>query len=175
MGLADELQKLEDLRRRGTLSDAEFAQAKAALLAGGAAPGEHPLGEYLSDQLAEIRYQNELARLDREWEIERQQYLVVDRYGRRHVPTAGMGIGSAVVGGVFGVIWTVMAVAITSEAPDFGPFAIAQVIFPLFGMVFIVAAVGWGVHCYSRAQKYDAAFRAYRARRRQVAPEQFQE
>jgi hypothetical protein len=173
MGLADELQKLEDLRRRGTLTDAEFEQAKAALLAGGTGPAEQSLG-HLSNQLAEVRYQNELARIDREWEIERQQYLVADRYGRRHIPTSGKGIGSAVVGGVFGVIWTVMAFSITSGAPDFGPFAIAQVVFPLFGVVFILAAIGWGVHCHSRAQKYDAGYRAYQARRSQVAPEQFQ-
>jgi hypothetical protein len=174
MGLADELQKLEDLRSRGTLSDAEFGQAKAALLAGRADPAERPLGQHLSDQLAAVRDQNELARIDREWEIERQQYLVADRYGRRHVPTAGMGIGSAVVGGVFGVIWTVMAVAVTSAAPDFGPFAIVRVVFPLFGVVFVAAAIGWGVYCLSRARKYDAAFRLYQARRRQVAPESFQ-
>jgi hypothetical protein len=82
-----------------------------------------------------------------------------------------MGIGAAVVGGAFGVIWTVMAIAITSGAPDFGPFAMAKTVFPLFGVVFIVAAIGWGVYCYTRAQKYDAAFRAYQARRRRMAPE----
>jgi len=173
MSLADELQKLEDLRRGGTLSDAEFQQAKAALLAGGTAAAEQPLGQHLSNQLAEFRHENELARLDREWEIERQQYLIADRYGLRHVPTAGMGIGAAVVGGVFGAIWLVMAVSITSGAPDFGPFAIARLVFPLFGVLFILAAVGWGIYCHSRAQKYDAAFRAYRTRRNQVAPEQF--
>jgi hypothetical protein len=43
MGLADELQKLDALRRQGALSDAEFAQAKATLLAGGVA-AEQPLG-----------------------------------------------------------------------------------------------------------------------------------
>jgi hypothetical protein len=64
-----------------------------------------------------------------------------------------------------------MAIAITSGGPDFGPFATARAVFPLFGVVFIVAAIGWGVYCYTRAQKYDAAFRAYQARRRQVALE----
>lgn len=165
MGLADELQKLDDLRRRGTLSDAEFAQAKAALLGGGAAPAAEPIGQHLSEQLAEVRHQNELARIDREWEVERQQYLVADRYGRRHVPTTGMGLGSAVAGGVFGVFWTAMTYSITSGAPDFGGFAVAKVMFPLFGLVATVGAVGWGLFCYARAQKYDAAFRAYQTRR----------
>ena len=38
MALTDELAKLEDLHRRGVLSDEEFARAKARLLDGGATP-----------------------------------------------------------------------------------------------------------------------------------------
>jgi hypothetical protein len=168
MGLADELQKLEQLHRSGSLTDAEFSQAKAALLANPSAPADETLGQHLSDQLAEVRHQNELARHDREWEIEKQQYLVAGRYGRRYVPTAGMGIGTAVAGGVFGLIWTVMAIAITSRAPDVMPFAISKVVFPLFGVVFIAAAIGWGFYCFSRAKKYEQAFRAYQSRRDNV-------
>ena len=171
MGLADELQKLEDLGRRGTLTDAEFNQAKTALLAGGTGAAEQPLGQHLLDQLAEVRYQNELTRIDRKWEIERQDYLVAGRYGHRQVPTSAMGIVSAVVGGGFGAFWTVMAASITSGAPGFGPFGLVQVVFPLFGVVCTVTAIGWGVRCYLRAQKYDAAFRAYQVRRNQVAGE----
>lgn len=170
MSLADELVKLEELRRSGALTDAEFTQAKAALLAGPASAADAPLAEHL----AEVRYQNELARLDREWEIERQQYLIADRYGRRHVPTAGMGMGSAVVGGVFGIFWTIMAASMTSGAPDFGAFSLIRVVFPLFGVLFTAAAVGYGLYAYSRAQKYDVAYRDYRARREKVRPEQFQ-
>src|SRR5262249_44557684 len=137
MSLADELQKLEDLRRSGALSDQEFARAKAALLAGPPAPAGEPIAQHLSDQLAEVRYQNELAQVDREWEIERQRYVITDRYGRQQIPTAGMGIGIAVVGGVFGLIWTVVAFSLTSAAPDFGPFGLIRFVFPLFGLVFI--------------------------------------
>jgi hypothetical protein len=170
MGIADELQKLEQLHRRGSLSDEEFAKAKTALLADPSGPADRELGEHLSAQLADVRSEQELARIDREWELERQQYLVADRYGLRRVPTTGMGIGVAVVGGVFGALWTVMATAITSAAPDFGPFSIAKVVFPLLGVVFIVAAVGMGVYVHSRALKYEEAFRAYRARRTTLGP-----
>jgi len=38
MNIADELQKLEELHRAGTLSDEEFARAKASVLAGSAPP-----------------------------------------------------------------------------------------------------------------------------------------
>jgi hypothetical protein len=171
MSLVDELAKLEELRRRGALSDAEFTQAKAALLAGAPAASGQQLGEHLADQLAEVKHQNELAQIDREWEIERQQYLIRNRMGMAQVPTAGMGIGMAVVGGVFGVFWTIMAVAITGSAPDIGPLPIIKVVFPLFGVVFTLAAVGFGVYAYSRAQKYQEAFAAYQARRARVKPE----
>jgi hypothetical protein len=76
-----------------------------------------------------------------------------------------MGIGGAVVGGVFGVFWTIMAFAITGSAPDEGPFTIAKVIFPLLGVLFTGAAIGYGIYCYSRAQRYQQAFQAYQARR----------
>src|SRR5687768_11739867 len=102
MSIADELSKLEDLRRRGVLNESEFEKAKAAVLAGGAAPaGDAPVVEHLSAQLAEVRYQNELARLDREWEIDREQYMITTKYGRRHVPTPGGSIAGAVIIGVF--------------------------------------------------------------------------
>ncbi len=165
MSLADELQKLDDLRRRGALTAAEFDQAKATLLAGKSAD----VGEHLADQLAEVRHQNDLAQLDREWEIERQQYLVTGKHGRQFVPTTGMGLLSAVGGGAFGVFWTVMAVSMMSGAPGDGAFGVAKVFFPLFGVVFIMVAVGWGVYCFLRAQKYDAAFRAYQDRRTRAA------
>jgi hypothetical protein len=171
MSIADELSKLEELRRSGALSETEFAQAKAALLRGAPAAAEPQLGQHLADQLAEVRHQNDLAQIDREWEIERQQYFISDRYGRRQVPTAGMGIGMAVIGGVFGLFWTIMAFSITGGAPDAGPFAIAKVIFPLFGIVFIGAAIGYGIYCYSRAQQYQQAYEAYRARRERANAE----
>ena len=169
MSLTDELLKLDELRRRGALSDEEFARAKAALLA----PGEE-LESHISDQLAAVRYQNELTRIDREWQIEREKYFVASRYGRRQIPTAGMGIGTALVGGVFGTIWTVMAVAITGSAPNFGPFAIAKFAFPLFGVAFTFFGIGWGIYCYNRAADYQRAEADYRARRQAIRPEQYE-
>jgi hypothetical protein len=169
MSIADELTKLEDLRRNGTLSEAEFAKAKALLL-NSPPPAQEALVKHLDDQHAETKYQNELARIDREWEIERQQYYVTNRYGVRQLPTTGMGLGIAVIGGVFGVFWTIMAIAITGGAPDVGPFPIAKVIFPLFGVLFTGAAVVFGIVCNVRAKKYQQAYEAYQTRRHQVRP-----
>lgn len=173
MSLADELAKLEELRRSGALTDTEFAQAKAKLLAGEAAPANGAVADKLGEQLAEVRYQNELERIDREWQIEREKYMVTGRYGRRYVPTPVMGRATAAIGGLFGVLWTIMAVSITSGAPDDGPFAIAKVIFPLFGVLFTGAAIGYGVYVASQAEAYNQVFAAYQARRAAVKPEDF--
>ncbi|MBA4062626.1 MAG: hypothetical protein C0501_02750 [Isosphaera sp.] len=173
MSLADDLVKLEELRRTGALTDREFDQAKAALLAGGRTAGPDPVAANLGAQLAEVRYQNELARIDREWEIEKEQYMVADKYGRRHVPTTGMGYSVAVFGGVFGVFWTVMAVSITGGAPDFGPFAVAGVLFPVVGVAITIGTVVFGVYCVRKAEAYNRALAAYQARRAAVRPEDF--
>jgi hypothetical protein len=176
MSIADELSKLEDLRRRGVLNDAEFEKAKAAVLAGGAAAaGDAPVVEHLSAQLAEVRYQNELARLDREWEIEREQYMISGRYGRRHIPTPGASLAGAAVVGVFGVLWTILAFTMMSGfgGPEGSPFGIVSCIFPLFGVMFTVFGVWMGIHAHGKAQKYQEALAAYQRRRAQVRPEQF--
>lgn len=173
MSIADELGKLEELRRSGALNDSEFAQAKAALLNSSATGAEPPLGQHLADQLAEVKYQNELARIDREWEMELRQYLITDRYGGRQVPTTGMGIGVAIGIGTFGVLWTIMAVTITNFAPNMGPISIVKIVFPLFGVVFTISGIGFGLYCYSRAQKHQRAYAAYQRRRDRLKPEQF--
>ena len=177
MSVAEEIKKLEELRWNGTLTDDEFARAKAALLARmddapePARDGE--TGEKLAAHLAEVRYQNELARIDREWEIEREQYTVRGKHGLRHIPTTTMGYGAAAVGGVFGVIWTLMAISITSGGPDFGPFSIAKVVFPVIGVAVTIGAVAYGIHCVNKAEGYKKALAAYQARRAAVKPEDF--
>jgi hypothetical protein len=172
MSIADELQKLEELRRHGSLSEDEFARAKALLLSEAACPAAPP-GRTLADPVSELRYQNELARVDREWAMEREKYFVAGRYGRRQLPTKGMGVGVAAVSGVFGVMWTILAIVITGSAPDFGPFAVAKVVFPLFGVGFVVAGISFGAYCYSRSQEYEKAHAAYQSRRNAIRPEHF--
>jgi hypothetical protein len=177
MSLADELKKLEDLRWKGTLTDEEFTRAKAALLAGlekSPEPATNAeVSENLAAQLAEVRYQNELARIDREWEIEKEQYMVSDKHGRRHIPTQGEGLMGAIIIGAFGTFWTIMAFGITSGAPDEGPFAIVKIFFPLFGIAFTILGIYHGIHAYNKAEAHNQAFAAYQRRRAAVKPEDF--
>ena len=179
MSIADELAKLEELRRRGVLSDSEFAQAKATLLSSPAPSPERQLGDHMAAQLEEVRFQNELARIDREWEIEREQYMVTDRYGRRQVPTTGGStfVGFAVVG--FGVIWTVAAFIMANNGSQFlanHPMAspgesLFPWLFPCFGIMFVIAGVAMGITAHSKAQRYEQAYRAYQRRRADLLSE----
>jgi hypothetical protein len=168
MSLADDLMKLEELKRTGALTEEEFAQAKAKLLADGPTAATDAVAETLAAQLAETRYQNELARIDREWQIEREKYMAPDRYGRRHVPTVGTGRATSLIGGIFGAFWTIMAFAITSGAPNDGPFVFAKVFFPLFGVAFTVGAIAYGIHLVGKAEAYNRAFAEYQKRREAV-------
>ena len=177
MSLAEEIKKLEDLRWNGTLTDEEFARAKAALIAkleDEAEPGHKgEAAAAVAGQLAEVRYQNELARIDREWEAEQEKYMIANKYGVRHLPTKGQGVAVAAVVGVFGLFWTIMAFSITSGATDEGPFRIVKIFFPLFGIAFTAFGIYSGIHAVRKAEEYNRALAAYQERRAAVKPEHY--
>jgi hypothetical protein len=161
MGIADELQKLHDLHATGALTDEEYARAKEALLSRPAAD--------VQDQLEDIARHQHAQEIDRQWEQERQQYMVggtqggqwvdgrhVGGYPVRYVPTKGMSVVSGVLAAVFGGIWMIFTASI-----GFGAFA-------LFGVVFIAFGVGWAIYAYNRAEQFEQAERRYRQRRRRA-------
>jgi hypothetical protein len=177
MSLADDLAKLEDLRRTGALTDAEFAQAKAKLLTGDATPANDSVVEKLGEQLAETRYQNELARIDREWQMEREKYMVTAKHGRRYIPTTNMGWATAIFGGIIGAVWTIMAIVMSSamaerRMADDG-FEVVRVLLPLIGLAVTAGAIAYGIHLIKKAEAHNKAFAAYQKRRAVAKPEDF--
>lgn len=112
----------------------------------------------LADRIAEARYRAELARLDREWEIEQQGHYVTTRRGGRFLPDSQHALGTAVGGLVFGV-----AMVLTGTPP----------FFPYFGVLFALLGLGGGVYLYSLAVRYERARSAYQSRRRNLSLEQF--
>ena len=156
MTISEELQKLDELRRNGTISYDEFEIAKRKVLEG---PQEAPR----SDHLEEIIAQNELAQLDREWELERENYMVAGKYGHKHIP----GRFSSAFGGFFivgfGIFWTAMAASMTG----FGGAGIVS-IFPLFGVLFVVFGAGMSIMAFVKAGQYEEAQERYQRRRREL-------
>ena len=142
MSIADELLKLHKLHQEGMLTDEELEKAKANLLEAPAGPA--------ADHLEKIRHQNEIAQLDREWAIEREQYMVAGRYGGRYIP----GRVSSVLGGVliagFGTVWTIGAAGM--GAPFF---------FPLFGVIFVLVGIGMSAYSFVKADQYAEALNRY--------------
>ena len=110
--------------------------------------------DQISDHLAALRHEQEIERLDREWDRESESLMSVSKRGETYVPTVASGVLAIVVGGGFGIFWTVMSASI--GAPFF---------FPLFGVVFIVLAIGLGLSNIDKAGKYKRAEEAYYRRR----------
>lgn len=156
MSISDELQKLDALRRSGALTYDEFETAKRRVLEGSSNGVE-------AQHLEEIKAQNELSQVDREWELERENYMVEGKYGRRHIPSkASSAIGGLFIVG-FGIFWTIMAASITSIG-GFGVFSF----FPLFGVLFVVFGAAMSIRAFTKAGEYEEAQQRYRQRRQAV-------
>jgi hypothetical protein len=68
----------------------------------------------------------------------------------------------------FGAIWTAMAIAITSSAPEVGPFRIVRIVFPLFGLGFIAFGIISAVTIHQKAKSLQQAEQAYRRDRERI-------
>ncbi len=116
--------------------------------------------ERMSENLEVIRLQNDLERLDREWQMGRERYLVVDKHGRSHLPSRGASLLVGLVVAGFGVFWTVTAAGM--GAPGF---------FPLFGVLFVGMAVWMAFAGAAKAAAYERDCAAYEGRRGRLLAE----
>jgi len=114
----------------------------------------------MADDLKVIRLQNDLEKLDREWSMKAESFMVANKEGVKSVPTAT----GSVVGGVFavvaGIIW--MVAASSMGAPG---------VFPLFGLVFIAIAVVGMVRGAGKAGGYSTAKSVHDQERRKLLGE----
>jgi hypothetical protein len=147
MSVADELDRLHRLHQDGVLTDEELDRGRAAVLV--ALPASPT-----ADQLEEIRRQKEAARLDREWEVERERYMARDKAGDRYIPTRAGYIACAIVCVAFGVFWVV--VSVRGNMPGLAL---------LVGVVAAVAGVALNAFAAVKAGRYLKARRRYQERR----------
>lgn len=156
MPLIDELERLTQMHASGALTDAEFAAAKTALLSGQTSTSntttnmsvQHQTS--MTSQFVNLQRQQALLRVDQDWQVEREQYLM-----RGRVPTIADGL---VVSG----ICVVMVVGLILLAWQF--------IESLIGYILILAIVEIGVSCYQWyvVYQYSVAEAEYHERRRKV-------
>jgi LSD1 subclass zinc finger protein len=110
--------------------------------------------ERIEQAVQQIKRQNAIEQLDREWQIRRQELMVLNKDGSRDVPTA---VGGA-IGGVIAVVVGIVVIVGTTRgsAPPF---------FPLIGLLFIGVGVVTVITQLVKAEAYSREEAAYRARR----------
>jgi hypothetical protein len=168
MSLADEIKKLEELHRSGALTNEEFVKAKVAIIE--ATAGDTTTGNFAA-QLGEIRHQAELSRIDREWEIEKEQYKITGGYGARYLPTKGMGFAFIGFGGGSGAFLIVMTFLLFEEMRgEHGPPLGLMAFIVLVGIVVTAGAIWYGIHVIRKSEAYSKGLAAYRARRAALKP-----
>lgn len=89
VSIADEIIRLQELQESGALTAQEFAEAKTKILA-----AEDPAVRSASDnalhlEIQRLKIQNEIIRLDQEWETERRQYMMHGKNGSSYIPNLG--------------------------------------------------------------------------------------
>ena len=110
--------------------------------------------DMLVRDVAELKGDSELERLDRQWERRRQELMVTDKHGNAHIPNKAIAIGGSVFVTLFGVIWTAFTLRL------FPPMA-------LFGLVFIGMAIFTGIYSSQKADRYQRERQAYEQQRRE--------
>ena len=117
--------------------------------------------EKTTDQLANkvkvLELQNDLEQLDREWDSRRQTLLVRNKHGAVSEPSSAGSLIGGMVMVAFGIFWT--GTAASMGAPG---------IFPLFGLVFIGAAVFSMINGTAKAGTYQSELRDFETRRQQL-------
>lgn len=107
----------------------------------------------LGQKLEVLRVQNELERLDREWTLERENYMVTEKGGGRSVPSASLSIFGGAFAIVIGLVWIVFA-----SQSGAGPFV-------LFGVAFLVIVVFTTFNGVSKAKAHEPPEGRYQSAR----------
>ncbi|MES2440706.1 MAG: hypothetical protein V4584_16690 [Verrucomicrobiota bacterium] len=111
----------------------------------------------MANNLKVIELQNDLERLDREWDSQRESLLVRSKNGLVSEPTSAGSIMGGIVAIVFGIFW--MGATASMHVPGF---------FPLFGLLFIGFAIFNMVSGTAKAGTYKSRQDAYGIQRQRL-------
>ena len=127
----------------------------------------------IADNTDYIKLQNELERLDREWMLEKEQYMVRGKDGHLSVPSRPASIAGGVIAVVFGLFWTIMAAGIVGVFSGVGGrgFGVVGGLFPCFGLLFIGLGIAASIHHYSKASDFELRQRQYHHARQRLLGE----
>jgi hypothetical protein len=131
------------------------------------------LSDHMRDHLQRADRRDALEDLEREWNREKESYMVTGKHGVRHIPTRTQSAIAGIVITIFGVFWTLMALGITGGlfGAGPGPFGLIGCLFPAFGVLFIVLGVYRSLSAYDKASRYERAEATYLQRRQALLAE----
>lgn len=131
----------------------------------------------VADNTDQLKIEQEIARLDREWMMSRDQFMVRSKNGQLDIPTRTSAAIAGLIVVVFGIIWTVMATGIAG-AVGFGinevgggPLSLLPGLFPCFGVLFIIGGIVMAVTAYGKAINFEEHQHAYHAERNRLLAE----
>ncbi|MCG8650954.1 MAG: hypothetical protein MI861_14035 [Pirellulales bacterium] len=104
------------------------------------------------EKLERLERDSELAKLDRQWESEKERYMVETKNGGRKLPSEAGSAFGMVAAAIFGVIWIFVTLSV------FPPMA-------LFGVVAIVMGAIASANANAKARDYRRAYQKYRRQR----------
>ena len=110
--------------------------------------------ERMAGNLRVIELQNDLERLDREWENRRESFMVTGKHGHRSLPSGAGSIVGGVIAIVGGIVWMSFAAGMGAPFP-----------FPLFGLLFIGFAIFGMINGASKASGYKSAESSFNEQR----------
>lgn len=104
-----------------------------------------------SDQIARARIETELAKIDLEWEIEKEKRFLINRRGQRSIPDRNAAF--TIVGAGFG-LGTIFVIS--------GP----KNVFCLIGIAVYLLSLFAGIYIFSKAREFEKAKTMYEEKRR---------
>ncbi len=110
--------------------------------------------ERMAENLRVIELQNELARMDREWEQERETFMVEGKHGKRSLPSKDASAMSLVVGVIAGLI--LLGISLSSGNSS---------VFGFVGLLVAVLSIVQTIKGLSQASEYDRALSMFEERR----------
>lgn len=117
-------------------------------------------------RLQALERNSDLEGLDREWTMQREQFMVRGKDGVLRVPTVAASIFGGGCAAAFGVLWTIFAGGISAGAATVGgPIGLIALVFPLFGVLFVIAAIAGTFFAVSKARKFQTLHDDYVAKR----------
>lgn len=117
--------------------------------------------ERIAEDVEQIRLQNDLERLDREWRLERRRFLVRTRAGASRLPTRSYVISSVLVS-LVALVLTTFWFGVASSAGD------AALFFGWFGLVIVAVTLVNAVISIVKGINYSAAKQEYHAKRQEI-------